>query len=79
MRLHINLDDDLVRELDRRAGVRGRSGYIAATLQRALEDERRWEQIASAVGSLRDGEHEWDEDAAGWVTSQRRGDVRRVG
>jgi metal-responsive CopG/Arc/MetJ family transcriptional regulator len=79
MRVHINLDDDLVRELDRRAGVRGRSGYIAATLRRALDDERRWEQIASAVGSLEGAGHEWDDDPAAWVASQRRGDPRRVG
>jgi metal-responsive CopG/Arc/MetJ family transcriptional regulator len=79
MRVHINLDDELVRELDRRAGARGRSGYIAATLRRALEDERRWEQIASAVGSLDASEHEWDDDPADWVASQRRSDARRVG
>jgi metal-responsive CopG/Arc/MetJ family transcriptional regulator len=79
MRVHINLDDELVRELDERAGKRGRSGYIAATLERALEDERRWDQISSAAGSLEASGHEWDEDAAGWVASQRRGDARRVG
>ena len=79
MRVHINLDDELVRELDRRAGTRGRSAFIAATLQRALEDERRWEQIASAVGSLEARGHDWDDDPAGWVASQRRSDARRVG
>ena len=79
MRVHINLDDELVQELDRRAGTRGRSAFIAATLQRALEDERRWEQIASAVGSLEARGHDWDADPAGWVASQRRSDARRVG
>ena len=79
MRVHINLDDELVRELDRRAGTRGRSAFIASTLRRALEDERRWEQIASAVGSLEAGRHDWDDDPAGWVASQRRSDARRVG
>jgi metal-responsive CopG/Arc/MetJ family transcriptional regulator len=79
MRVHINLEDDLVRELDRRAGMRGRSGYIAATLRRALEDERRWEQIASSVGAVKGTDHEWDDDPAGWVASQRRADDRRVG
>jgi hypothetical protein len=44
-----------------------------------LEDERRWEQIASAVGSLEATGHEWDDDPAGWVASQRRTDARRVG
>jgi metal-responsive CopG/Arc/MetJ family transcriptional regulator len=79
MRMHINLDDELVRELDRRAGRRGRSAYIAATLRRALDDERRWEQIASAAGAVEGSGHEWDEDPAAWVASQRRSDVRRVG
>jgi Arc/MetJ family transcription regulator len=79
MRVHINLDDELIRELDRRAGARGRSAYIASTLRRALEDERRWEQIASAVGSLEARGHDWDDDPAGWVASQRRSDARRVG
>jgi metal-responsive CopG/Arc/MetJ family transcriptional regulator len=79
MRVHINLDEGLVRELDRRAGVRGRSAYIAATLRRALEDEHRWEQIASAVGSVETTGHDWDDDPAAWVASQRHGDARRVG
>ena len=79
MRLHIRLDDELVGELDSRAGVRGRSAYIEATLRRALDDERRWDQIASAVGALGEGEHEWDDDPARWVRSQRALDSRRVG
>ena len=79
MRLHVRLDDQLVRELDSRAGGRGRSAYIEATLRRALDDERRWEQIESAVGALGEGEHEWDDDAALWVRSQRALDSRRVG
>jgi metal-responsive CopG/Arc/MetJ family transcriptional regulator len=79
MRVHINLDNALVRELDRRAGTRGRSAYIAATLRRALEDERRWEQISAAVGSVEATGHEWDEDPAAWVSSQRRSDAGRIG
>ena len=54
MRLHIRLDDELIEELDSRAGVRGRSAYIEAIIRGALDDERRWEQIASAVGALAD-------------------------
>jgi len=78
MRLHIRLDDQLVRELDSRAGTRGRSAYIEATLRQALDDERRWEQIAAAAGALAEDGHEWDSDAAQWVRSQRQ-DARRVG
>lgn len=79
MRLHIFLDDDLVAELDRRAGRRGRSAFIAQTIRTALEDERRWDQIERAIGSLKDGGHEWDRDPARWVRSGRRGDRKRVG
>jgi hypothetical protein len=77
--VHINLDDELVRELDRRAGPRGRSAYVAMTIRRALEDERRWEEIAGAVGSLAAGVHEWDTDPAEWIHSGRRADSRRTG
>jgi Arc/MetJ-type ribon-helix-helix transcriptional regulator len=79
MRVHINLDDRLVTEIDRRVGRRKRSGFIAATVRRALEDERRWDDILAALGKLADGGHDWDEDPAGWVRAQRRGDRRRVG
>jgi len=79
MRLHISIDDSLVEQLDRRVGARRRSEYIAATLRKALDDERRWEDIESGLGTLADGEHEWDADPAAWVRAQRRSDPRRVG
>jgi metal-responsive CopG/Arc/MetJ family transcriptional regulator len=77
--VHIHLDDRLVEELDRRAGSRGRSAYIARILERALEEERRWEQIADVVGALESTGHEWDDDPAEWVRSQRHADTRRLG
>ena len=79
MRLHITLEDDLVRELDDRVGHRRRSAFIAEAVRQALEDERRWELIESARGSIENGGHEWDEDPAAWVRAQRRADPRRVG
>jgi predicted transcriptional regulator len=79
MRLHIQLDDDLVAELDARAGRRRRSPFIAELIRRALDDERRWDEIESALGALDDSGHEWDEDPAGWVRAQRHADVRRAG
>lgn len=79
MRLHISLDDDLVRELDRRVGARRRSSFIAAAVREALEDERRWELIGSSLGAIGDGGHEWDRDPAAWVREQRRADAARVG
>ena len=79
MRLHIALDDDLVAELDRRAGARRRSAFIAELVRRGLDDERRWDDIEASLGALADGGHEWDADPAEWVRRQRRGDARRTG
>jgi metal-responsive CopG/Arc/MetJ family transcriptional regulator len=79
MRLHISLDDELIDALDSRVGRRRRSAFIAATIRQALEDQRRWDEIEAALGSLQNSEHDWDRDPAGWVRSQRRGDRRRVG
>ncbi len=78
MRLHISLEDRLVEELDHRVGRRRRSTFIATTLRHALDDERRWEDIEAGLGALA-GEHEWDEDPAGWVQEQRHSDPARVG
>jgi predicted transcriptional regulator len=79
MRLHISLDDELVVELDRRVGRRRRSMFISETVRRALEDERRWEDIEAGLGALAGEELDWDRDPAGWVAAQRRGDPARVG
>lgn len=79
MRLHISIDDELVAELDRRVGIRQRSAFIAEALQRALEDRRRWDDITSALGSIPDEGHEWDDDPAAWVQAQRRTSAQRSG
>lgn len=79
MRMHIVVEDNLVAELDRRVGPRGRTAFVVAALRRALDDERRWDGIASAVGAIDDEGHDWDADPAEWVHQQRRADDRRVG
>lgn len=71
--------DELVRELDRRVGPRRRGPFIARAVERALDDERRWEMIESALGSIPAHGHDWDEDASAWVREQRRSDGRRIG
>jgi hypothetical protein len=73
------LDDEIVRALDGRVGQRQRSTFIAAAVRRALDDERRWEDIDAAVGALSDSEHPWDVDSGRWVREQRTADARRVG
>lgn len=79
MRLHISLSDDLVAELDRQVGRRGRSSFIAETVRRALDDRRGWDSIEAAAGTFADTGHEWDDDPAAWVRAQRFGDAGRVG
>jgi metal-responsive CopG/Arc/MetJ family transcriptional regulator len=79
MRVHISLDDDLVERLDERVGVRRRSAFISETVRRALEDERRWEDIEAGLGALSQTAHEWDKDPARWVAAGRSGDPGRVG
>ncbi len=53
--------------------------FISETVRRALEDERRWEDIEAGLGALAGNEQDWDRDPAGWVTTQRYGDPARVG
>jgi hypothetical protein len=79
MRVHIQLEDGLVAELDARAGARRRSAFIAQLIRQALDDERRWDEIESALGALPDEGHDWDDDPAAWVRDQRRADRRRAG
>lgn len=79
MRIHIALPDAVVAELDRRAGARRRSAFIAEVIRRALEDERRWDDIEAALSALPDTGHAWDDDPAEWVRRQRHADGRRSG
>jgi predicted transcriptional regulator len=79
MRLHISLNDELVSELDRFAGRRQRSAFIARAIERTLGEERRWREIEGALGAIEDRGHEWDEDPAAWVRRGRREDTRRAG
>jgi hypothetical protein len=76
MRVHITLDEADVRRLDARVGARRRSSFIAEAVRRALDDEHRWESIESAIGSIPDSGHAWDDDAADWVHRQRHADPR---
>jgi hypothetical protein len=79
MRVHIFMEDELVDELDRLVGPRGRSSFIAEAVRAKVEQERRWRKIRSAIGSISDEGHPWDHDVARWVHDSRREDPRRVG
>lgn len=79
MRMHIELDDELVKKIDELAGPRGRSRYVRRAVEQALEWEERWKLIRSARGAIDDFGHEWDDDPAEWVHKQRFSDPRVVG
>lgn len=79
MRVHINLDDHIVAELDRRGGPRRRSSLIEEFVRRGLEDEQRWDDVEAALGALTPTTHDWDDDPAAWVRAQRHADQRRAG
>ena len=79
MRLHITLDDELVEELDRRAGTRQRSAYIEAAVRQTLDDERRWDDVESALGSLADPGPPGADDRPPGVRAQGEADSRRTG
>lgn len=79
MRLHIEIEDALVAEVDRVAGPRRRSEFVRAAVADAVERRQRWKLIRSARGAIDDDGHEWDDDPAGWVHDQRHGDPRFTG
>lgn len=78
MRLHISIADAVAAELDRLVGPRERSSFIERAVRRALEEHARDEALEAAFGAIDDTGHEWDDDPAGWVRSQRADD-RRAG
>ncbi len=79
MRMHIELDDALIAELDQLAGVRGRSAFVRTAIERSVRQEQRWRALRSAAGALASEVHEWDADPAAWVRKQRHSDSRRAG
>ena len=79
MRVHIELDDALLAQIDQRSGARNRSRFIREAISSALEESASWDLILSARGAISDAGHEWDEDPEAWVSHQRRADVDRVG
>lgn len=79
MRLHIYLDDDLVRELDHEVGARERSAFIEQTVRGELDRRRRWRLIWQAVESspMGEGGHPWDPDPSVYFHEERRRSAAR--
>ena len=78
MRISIHLDEELVADLDERAGPGRRDVFIAELIRRGLDYERRWDEIEASLGTIADTGHEWDEDPDGWVRAQRAGGGRSL-
>jgi hypothetical protein len=74
MRLHIYLDDVLVKELDEEVGARERSAFIEETVRNELDRRRRWRLIWRAVDSspMTEEGHPWDPDPAAYFHEARR-------
>ena len=79
MRMHIELDDVVVAQIDAIAGPRRRSAFVRESILAAVDRSRRTRSLRNAAGILRNSEHDWDDDPAAWVSRQRSGDPRRVG
>lgn len=79
MRMHIELDDELVRQVDAVAGARGRSAFVRRAVERAVKEDQQWSALEEAAGALAGTAHDWDADPAAWVRAQRRDDSRRAG
>ncbi len=79
MRMHIEVDDQLVATVDKVVGARRRSQFVRTAIARALAEEMRWTRLEAAAGAIPAVGHEWDEDPASWVRQQRHGDARRGG
>ena len=77
--MHILLEDNLVAEIDRRVGRKRRNSFIAESVQWALEDRLRWDEVEASLGTIADHGHNWDEDPAAWVRKQRSLGRRHLG
>lgn len=75
VRTNLLLPEALVREVDKYAGPRGRSRFVAEALEYKLKRERLREAIAASAGVLKAEDYpHWatSEDVVNWVREQRR-------
>jgi len=73
-RTNLLLPEELVREVDRVAGPRGRSRYVAEAVQRQLRRDRLRQAFESTFGALNPADYpEWSspENVVAWVRERR--------
>lgn len=73
VRTNLLLPEDLVEQLDRVAGPRGRSRYVAEAVRERLRRDERMAAISAAAGIWRDHPlFPTDESVVEWVRELRR-------
>jgi len=71
-RAHVILPDDLVRQIDKIVGARGRSAFLADLARREIKRRRLLEILKSDEPIWKDEDHpELKEGAAEWVRKMR--------
>ena len=74
MRMHINLGDDLVKQIDEIAGSRGRSRFIREAVESKLDVEARLAARRRAFGSIPDFAPWMTPE---WISQNRKEEGRR--
>lgn len=76
-RTHIVLPDDVLREIDKLAGKRGRSAFLVEIARREIQRQKimKFLERTEPVWKLED-HPELKHGAAAWVTTMRRSDER---
>jgi metal-responsive CopG/Arc/MetJ family transcriptional regulator len=75
VRTNLLLPEALVREVDKFAGPRGRSRFVAEALEAKLKRERLRDAIRSTAGVLKAEDYPYwatSEDVVEWVRASRR-------
>ena len=76
MRLHITVDDALVKLIDELAGPRGRSALIREAVENEVDRRRRWAAFERAAGGATEFAQHLPED---WIREGRERATRRSG
>jgi hypothetical protein len=78
-RAHIVIPEELVTEIDRLVGKRGRSQFLTQAAEKELRRLRQIRALENAAGTWKDKDHpELKRGAARWVKEIRRENDRRL-
>ena len=81
VRTNLMLSDELVRDVDRLAGPRGRSRFVEEAVRDRIRRERSRQLVESTIGVLDGTAHpEWStpERVAAWVREQRTAETDQL-